>query len=314
MILVTEATGAIGTAAIEWLSRRNLTVRAAVGAPGNFRRKKNVEPIRFDWREPDSWSEALSGGPSLVLIGPPDLSAFASRVCEFVALASRSGCTRVSFVSDADAEFHRWLPHRRIERHLRQSGMSWTFLRSGDISQSLLDGRRPGVAGMELSVPDGGKKVAWVDARDLGEAAARVLLDEIWDQRAPVLTGTVALEFDEVCQILSAQSGSEVRCVPDSSLRHAFRLRFERGLSWGQCLEGIRIHRRRKSDRAAQVSDDLRLLLGRAPRGIGEFFRDSGAGFRLGRESPEPSTAAIARNPRKAGKASASRDPVICEV
>jgi len=309
VFLVTEALGPTGIAAVDWLAGRGCSVRAAVPDAGKFLRQKKVDPIRFDWSEPEGWESALSGIEGLVLICPTDLVDMETRVCDFLAAASEAGCRRVSFLSAAEAESDRWVPHRKIEDNLRNSGMSWTFLRAGVAAQTLIERRRTGIASLELTVPVGVGSVAWVDSRDVGEAAARVLLDEIWDQRAPVLTGPRAVDIEEVCQILSSEAETRVVCTSCSMLRYAARWRFQQGLTLRQCLDRIRGNRRICADRSAHVSDDLRLLLGRAPRGLDDFVRDHRQYFHVDFESPETPSPLLATKPRKS-----KRRATACEV
>lgn len=309
MFLVTEAGGSVGSSAVEWLAGRGCPVRAAVADAGKFHRRRKIESIRFDWREREGWESVLAGIEGIVLVGPRDLSGLESVLCDFISAAAEAGCLRVSFLSAIEVESERWVPHRKIEDHLRNSGMGWTFLRAGATAQSLVENRRSGIGSLQITVPVGVGSVAWVDPRDVGEAAARVLLDEIWDQRAPVLTGPEALGIGEVCQILSRETSAKVESRSCSTLRYIVRLRFGQGLSWRQCLERIRGNRRLCADRSAQVSDDLRLLLGRAPRGLEEFVRDLRHDFHPGYESPETRSPSLATKPRKS-----KRREAVCEV
>lgn len=309
MFLVTEALGATGAAAIEWLTSRKLAVRAACLEPSRMRRTKLIEPVRFDWNEPEHWDSALDGIEGVVFVLPSDVAGLSDRFCDFADAMVDTGCRRVSFLSVAEAETDRWIPHRRIERVLRQSNMSWTFLRAGVTSQSLVDCRRSTIGALELVAPAGAGSVAWVDARDLGEAAARTVVDEIWDQRTPLLTGPEALGFGEVRRIVSEEIGVEIRCRGSSLAGDLLRLRLRQGMSWGRCLERVRRSRRVCGGRAAAVSDDLRVLLGRAPRRISDFVRDHRGYFEPNIESPATLEIGLATKIAKSKRRSAA-----CEV
>jgi len=113
-----------------------------------------------------------------------------------------------------------------------------------------------------------------VDARDVGEAAARSLFDGIWEQRTPVLTGSQALDFQEVCQELSAVAGREVRYRSCSAVGYFLRLRLRAGLPIARCLVQTLRHRSLRSGEASEVRDDLRLLLGRSPRTMLDYLRE----------------------------------------
>ncbi len=274
MILVTCATDNVGRAAVDWLVSRDHEVRAAVGeaAPGAWNGR--AETVRFDWSDRSTWDPALDGADSLVLVHPSATADASSALCEFSSLAMRRGCRRVAFLSVLGAGTKRWAPHRKVEDHLRRTETSWTFLRVGPSMQDLVDARLDEIRDGELMSPARRAKVAWVDARDVGEAAARSLLDGIWEQRIPVLTGPEAMDLEEICQELSVFVGRGIRCRRCSAVGCFLRLRFGRGLPIAQCLARAAAHRRFGASEASEVRDDLRLLLGRAPRALGDFLRD----------------------------------------
>ncbi len=274
MILVAGATENVGRAAVDWLADRGHAVRAAVGDATRDAWNGRAETVRFDWAEPSTWGAALDGIESFVLVHPPAMADAHAALCEFSTLAMRRGCRRVAFISVLGAGTKRWAPHRKVEEHLRRTEMSWTFLRAGFFMQNLVDDCLDDIREGELRSPAGRAKVAWVDARDVGEAAARSLLDGIWEQRTPALTGPQALDFDEVCQELSVATGRDVRCRRCSTAGYFLRLRLRRGLPISQCLVQAMLNRDLRSDEASEVRDDLRLLLGRAPRTMGDFLRD----------------------------------------
>lgn len=274
MILVTGSTGNVGRAAVDWLVARNHGVRAAVRDATRDIWNGQAELVRFDWSDPFTWEPALDGVESFVLVRPPAQGDVAATLCDFSTMAMRRGCRRVVFLSVLGAETKRWVPHRKVEEHLRRMEMSWTFLRAGFFMQNLVDSYLEDIREGELRLPAGRAEVAWVDARDVGEAAARSLLDGIWEQRSPVLTGPQALDFDEVCRELSTEIGRRVGYRPCSTVGYFLRLRARRGLPIAQCVVQAVLHRGLRSKEAAQVRDDLRLLLGRAPRTMSDYLRD----------------------------------------
>jgi hypothetical protein len=82
------------------------------------------------------------------------------------------------------------------------------------------------------------------------------------------------LDFEEVCQELSSETGREVRYARCSSAGYFLCLRLRRGLPVVQCLVQTVLHRGLRSGEASEVRDDLRLLLGRSPRTMLDYLRD----------------------------------------
>jgi uncharacterized protein YbjT (DUF2867 family) len=273
VILVTGATGNVGKAAVDWLRARGVGVRAALRDPSRSP-WPDVPTVRFDWRDSGTWDAALEGIDSLILVRPPAIADVEATLNRFTSLAEERGCRKVSFLSVVGVEDKNWVPHRKIERHLRRSAMAWTFLRAGFFAQNLIDSYLPDIRNGEIRVPAGKGKVAWVDARDLGEAAARVLLDGIWEQRTPVLTGPESIGFEETCGTLSRRLGKPVVYSPCTALGYLYHLRVRHRLPPVQCLVQTVLHVGLQKCQAALVRDDLRAILGRSPRTLSDFVDD----------------------------------------
>jgi len=273
VILVTGATGNVGKAAVDWLRARGVGVRAALRDPSRSP-WHDVPTVRFDWRDSGTWDAALEGIDALILLRPPAIADVEATLNRFTSLAEERGCRKVSFLSVVGVEDKNWVPHRRIERHLRRSTMAWTFLRAGFFAQNLIDSYLPDIRNGEIRVPAGKGKVAWVDARDLGEAAARVLLDGIWEQRTPVLTGPESIGFEETCGTLSRRLGKPVVYSPCTALGYLYHLRVRHRLPPVQCLVQTVLHVGLQKGQAALVRDDLRAILGRSPRTLSDFVDD----------------------------------------
>jgi len=279
VILVTGATGNVGGAALEWLRSRGAPVRVAVRDPSKIRRP-GLDAVGFDWRVPECWNAALDGVSAMILVRPPAISDVESTLNRFLTSAEERGCRKVSFLSVVGVDDKNWIPHAKVERHLRRGGMSWTFLRAGFYAQNLTDGYLPDIRRGEIRVPAGDGKVAWVDARDVGEAAARVLLDGIWDQRTPVLTGPESIDFTQACDILSRKTGRRIDYTACSVPGYVFHLKRRHGLPLVQCVVQAVLHRGLRRGDAARIRDDLRAILGRTPRNLSDFVDDHLEQFR----------------------------------
>ena len=240
----------------------------------------DVPTACFDWRDSGTWDAALEGIDALILVRPPAIADVEATLNRFTSLAEERGCRKVSFLSVVGVDDKNWVPHRKIERHLRRSAMAWTFLRAGFFAQNLIDSYLPDIRKGEIRVPAGNGKVAWVDARDLGEAAARVLLDGIWEQRTPVLTGSESIGFEETCGILSQRLGKTVAYSPCTALGYLYHLRRRHRLPLIQCMVQTALHVGLRKGQAAQVRDDLRAILGRSPRALSDFVDDHLERFR----------------------------------
>lgn len=104
--------------------------------------------------------------------------------------------------------------HARADAYLAGTGVRWTRLAPGAFTKNFLE-LAPAIRRGLLPGTSGNGATSWVDVRDIGEAAARVLIDRSFQgdvgRRSYILTGTHPLSFPEVAAILSAELGHRVR-------------------------------------------------------------------------------------------------------
>lgn len=280
-ILVTGATGNVGSAVVTRLLARGVECRIGVRDPASVPPRPGVTPVALDLRRPDGFSAAVAGAGGLFLVRPPAIADVRPTLCALVDAAAAAAVPHVVFLSVVGADRNRIVPHHAVERHLAREHVPWTILRPGFFAQNLGDAYRPDLRERdELFVPAGRGRVAWVDTRDLGELAADILLapDE-HRGRGYTLTGGEARDFTEVADLLARALGRPIRYTPASALGYARRLR-ARGLPLGQVLVLTVLHLGLRRGDAQYVDPTLAALLGRAPRTIADYIADHAALWR----------------------------------
>jgi uncharacterized protein YbjT (DUF2867 family) len=178
--LVTGATGNVGAAVVESLRERGVPVAAAVADPARVdgRWDDEVATVRLDFTDPSTFAGALAGVERVFLIRPPQIADVKRCFVPFIQTARASGVRHVVFSSVAGAQHKTWVPHHKIEVALMTSGLGWTILRPGFFSQNIGDHyRRDILEDGRIYLPAGRGRAAFIDARDVGEAAAVVLAD-----------------------------------------------------------------------------------------------------------------------------------------
>ncbi len=125
-----------------------------------------------------------------------------------------------------------------------------------------------------LFVPAGQGRVAFVDVRDLGEVAAHVFADPAPHRgRGYLLTGPVAVTFDEVASELSRVLDRPIEYVPAGVVSYARHLR-GRGLPLPAVVVQTILHVGLRRGDAEAVDPTLADLLGRPPRSIVDYIVD----------------------------------------
>jgi uncharacterized protein YbjT (DUF2867 family) len=185
-----------------------------------------------------------------------------------------AGVEHVVFSSVVGAGTNRVVPHHRIERHLRASGLAWTILRPGFFAQNLGGAYRSDIARGRIHVPAGDGRVAFVDVRDLGALAAAILTDPAPHAgRAHTVTGPSAVTFAEVAELLSRELGRAVVYEPASAMGYLRHLGAG-GLPIPQRLVQAVLHLGIRRGDAERVDPTLGQLLGRPPRTIATYIHD----------------------------------------
>jgi uncharacterized protein YbjT (DUF2867 family) len=217
MILVTGATGTIGSRVATELRDRGVPFRAAVHSrPLPI---EGVETRALRWEEPATVAAALEGVRSVFFVLSPafDGRQMAAAARSLVRAAAEAGVERVVKISTYAAEDEgyahaRW--HRNVERELEQSGLRWTFLRPNNLMQNIVSDWGESIR-RENAFHDsaGDARYAWIDAGDVARVAAQALTEPGHEGRAYELTGPDAMTHADVADTLSRVLGRTIRYV-----------------------------------------------------------------------------------------------------
>src|SRR5262249_62420941 len=112
-----------------------------------------------------------------------------------------------------------WDWHGQVERHLQASGAGWVILRASWYMTNLLAAAPQVAAEGRLYAPAGEARIAMIDPRDVGAAAAAVLSDSGHEAglghegHTYLLTGPRAITYADAAAELSAATTSTVELV-----------------------------------------------------------------------------------------------------
>ncbi|MFG3422483.1 NAD(P)H-binding protein [Micromonospora sp. NPDC049460] len=190
MLLVTGASGHLGSLIHAGLAERGLAPLAGTRTPGRF--ADAGRHVDFD----DPAGPDLAGVRVLVLVsaGYGEDDVVIARHERVIAAAERHGVDHVVYTSLVGAGDHLAfaLAHRWTERRLRESRLGWTILRNGLYAE--LFGQLAAPVGGAVTAPFGAGALAAVARQDLADAAVRVAADPAAHRhRTYELTGPVAL-------------------------------------------------------------------------------------------------------------------------
>ncbi len=261
-VLVTGASGNVGREVVRACLAAGFKVKAAGIAQT---RDAAVPSVHLDFTDQTTWALALEGIDFVFLLRPPPLGDMAATLNPFVDAAFSKGVKHLVFLSVSGAETKSWVPHRKVEDHLKTTHGHWTVLRPGFFAQNLADAyRRDVVEENRLFVPASLGRVAFLDVADIGDVVAHIFrTPECFRSTAIRLAGPEAITFEQLAARLSAVLGRRITYVPASILGYAWHLWRHRSLPLMQILVQTVLHVGLRGGDAEAIDDRQLELLGR---------------------------------------------------
>lgn len=273
MILVTGATGTVGTQLVRTLVQQGAPVRIGVHRQQPATAGAPCVPLDFDSAQ--TLAPALAGVDTVYLLSQAVIHERA-----LVSAARAAGVRRIvkhSAWRAGDEAFTFGRRHRAVEREIEASGLEWTFLRPNSYMQNVLTSwgeaiRRDGAIYDSV----GAARISHIDARDIAAVAARVLTEEGHAGKAYDLSGPRALGHEELAALLSRALGRPIRYVPVSDEEVG---QTARAAGWPpqEADALVDLNRYFRSGACAAVSDAVSALLGRWPLDFEQFAREHAA-------------------------------------
>ena len=275
-ILITGATGNVGRELVKICARENVEAVAAVSdfAKSAGRFPANTEPREFDFTRPDTFAKAMRDVSKVFLMRPPAVSNVRRDTFPFLEYCCRERVEQIVFLSLLGAEKLFFTPHRKIELEILRLDVPYTFLRPSFFMQNLATTHRDEIKNQsEILVPAGKGKTSFVDARDVAFAAFQSLSGARCLNKSYELTGSEALSYFKVAEILSDVLNKPIVYRNPSLLSFIWRnWRKHKNLSF--VLVMAIIYSTARFGRAGLISEDLPKLLKRKLISFQQFAED----------------------------------------
>lgn len=271
MIIVTGATGRLGSAIVDQLLTRVPadTIGVSVRDVGKARAlaERGVRVRAGDFSDPGTLEHAFDGAEQVLVVSAAIRGPAAGQANrQAIDAAIRAGATRVLYTShqaaSADSLFPAQLQHAATEAYLRERGVTFTSLRHGFYASTLEIYLPEALETGELRLPLDGP-VSWTAHADLAEVDAIALTRPgVLDGITPPLTAPQLLDLADVARLLSDLSGRSIRrvVVEDEEWKATA---IERGLPAPAADFTLGMFRAARRNEFAVADPTLETLLGR---------------------------------------------------
>jgi len=284
MILVTGATGTIGSELVRQLQIQGLEHRALVRDVETARARfgPNTPLFQGSFEDEATLEAAMDDVSCLFLLCPPhpQQSTLEHAVVD---AADRCGVERIVKISAIGAALGSPIKladhHARTEAHIAEIGLEYTFLQPSFFMQNLL-AHAPTIRDTgAFYAANGAGKASMVDARDIAAVAAAVLADGTGHaDQTYVLTGPEPVSFFDAASALSAAVGREIQYVPvdDEGARQGMAAL---GIPDWLIDDLLALSAAFAAGHAAAVTSVVADVTGLPPRSMDTFARDFAGAF-----------------------------------
>lgn len=277
-IIVFGATGRIGRELLTEFSSRNVPVVAVT----RDRRKATSYPTVLwkvaDMNKSESLLNVMQKDDIIFLLSNVSQD-FVDAQCKVVSIGKQKRISHIVKLSSgvADAQSTLLIPraHGIVEDVIKSSNIPFTILRSNGMMQNWLGELSESVRNNRLFYESTGYgKRAYVDIRDIAAVAFQVLTHAALHQnKTYLLTGDVAVNYEEVANTISGIVCDHVRYIP-ISLEEARAQMINQGLPAGLIETFLEYDRAQAEGRADFVTTHIRDILGKPARSLSDFVTD----------------------------------------
>lgn len=283
-ILITGATGNVGKKVIEHLQLTNGDFKIFAGlrdigkSPESW--NSDTEIVHFDFEDLDTVKYALRQIDVLFLLRPPQLADVQKYFNPVIRIAEEENIEHIVFLSVQGAENNSFIPHYKIEKLIKESSLSYTFLRPAYFMQNFTTTLREDIIKKrEVFLPAGKAKFTLVDLEDVGRTGAQVLLHpEQHSNKAYALTNQEQLTFGQMIAQLNEELGIDIRFRSPNLLHFYWRKRKE-GVPTMLILVMIMLHYLPRFQATPPTTNWVEKITGKPPKSFRTFVRENRSTF-----------------------------------
>ena len=273
-ILITGATGSVGSAILDHFTPHD---QQRLYQATRHRDELSPDHLYFDLNDLPDTIASLSLVDTLFLLRPPQIAD--EKIFRVLMRGAKEfDVKHIIFLSVQGAESNSFLPHTKVEKLIRNSGIPYTFIRPSYFTDNLIE-----VFGDDIRernriyIPAGDAKFLWVDVSDIGKAIAAILTDvRAHVNQAYTITGSQSelMTFAEVADILSQELQRNTEYVSPNPVSF-FITKKKEGVDASFIGIMLALHYAARFQKPPVVHRDLEHLIGGPPNTLRDFVQEN---------------------------------------
>ncbi|AEA45872.1 SDR family oxidoreductase [Fluviicola taffensis] len=281
MILVTGATGNLGKATVEFLAKKipakEIAVLVRDANKASDLKALGVDVRVGDYHDKDSLVKAFQGVEKVLLISSNDFNDRLGQQKRAVNAAKEAGVKHILYtgVSMQNIEQSALKPfmgdHFDTEKHILESGLTYTFLRDNLYADVLPMFVGEHVLETGINFPAGNGRVPYTLRTEMAEAFANVLSTAGHENKTYEISNVESYSYQDVADALSAHSGKTVNYT-DVSVADFSKTLSEVGLPEAMIGFSVGFATATKDGDFDIPNTHLEQLLGRKPSSLNQFI------------------------------------------
>jgi uncharacterized protein YbjT (DUF2867 family) len=240
-----------------------------------------VEQVIADFGDRASLDRALHGVERVYLVCSPipQLVELETNMVEACRAAGVRHLVQSSALGagETKASFPSW--HFQVEHKVHASGVPATILRPESFLQNILNYYAPTIRSHgAFYAALKNAPIAYIDVRDIGAVAAKVLTTDVHTGQTYILTGGELLTHDEIARRIAKAIGRPVKYV-DLAPKDLKQAMIAQGTPQWLADALLELQAYYTDGPGAKVTDAVRNVLGREPRTLDQFLKDFAGDF-----------------------------------
>jgi uncharacterized protein YbjT (DUF2867 family) len=278
-ILITGATGNIGTEVSKQLSAKGVTFKAMVRSADQADSLKSLphcEIVTGNFDDLYSIEKALEGIDRAFLLTSSSEKT-EKQQSDFIDIAKKTGVKHIvkqsQWAADEQSPVRFLRYHAVVEQKIRESGLAYTFLRPNLFMQGLIGFKKSIAEQGKFFAAVGESKISAVDIRDIAAVAVEALTEDGHTGKIYNLTGPAAITHTEMAKYLSNALGRDITFLdvpPEVMLQALLDAKFPQWMAEG-LIEDYAHYAR---EEAAVVTSDIKDVTGKNPHNFADFAHD----------------------------------------